>query len=71
MAQAIVNDKIVNVGDLVGFKSDVEQYGRIKSIFGDGEDAILVLTSRNGFIGDYIGGQFETTVEASRCWFEG
>mgnify|MGYP001828677393 CR=1 FL=1 len=56
----------VAVGDYVGFKSDVEQYGEIVAINGDR----LTLRSKYGFSGDYIGGQTETVEHASDCWAE-
>jgi uncharacterized protein YkvS len=65
--QVKVEGKIVKVGDVVGFKSDIEQYGRIIKINPNGT---LVLENKNGFDGGYIGGQTVTTEEASRCWID-
>ena len=65
---AIVNGQEVTIGDTVGFKSDVEQYGKIISIFGPKEDATLTLGNNNGFRGDYIKGQTVTTEYAEKCW---
>lgn len=56
----------VKVGDYVGFKCDIEQYGRIVEIDGDN----LTLESAGGFHGDYIGGQTHTVETADRCWTE-
>lgn len=53
----------IEVGDWVGFKSDIEQYGKIKSIQ-RGRNT-LILTNEDGFDGEYIGGDTETLV-----WFE-
>jgi hypothetical protein len=53
----------IEVGDWVGFKSDIEQHGRIKSIQ-RGRNT-LILTNKDGFHGEYIGGDTETLV-----WFE-
>lgn len=62
---------VVKVGDVVCFKSDTEQCGTVKEIkrnnFGRAE---LVLTSKNGFRGDYIGGSLVTSQLASDCWSE-
>lgn len=65
------NEKVtVRVGDWVGFKSDVEQSGKIvainKSYMGDA----LTLENENGFQGGYIGGQTRTVENASDCWVE-
>ena len=64
MAQ--VDGQTVKIGDWVGFKSDIEQNGRIIKIEGDR----LYLENPGGFEGDYIGGQ-ETTVQSARnCWID-
>lgn len=64
---AIVEGKIVKVGDWVGFKSDIEQSGKIIKIKGKE----LTLENLNGFSGDYIGGQTITVELASDCWIGG
>lgn len=64
---AIVEGKIVKVGDWVGFKSDIEQSGKIIKIKGKE----LTLENLNGFSGDYIGGQTTTVELASDCWIGG
>lgn len=57
----------VKVGDWVGFKSDVEQSGRISGIDG----GTLILSAGGGrFDGGYIGGKVRTTMRASDCWVE-
>jgi hypothetical protein len=63
---AKVDGVTVKIGDYVGFKSDIEQCGKIVAIYGD----TLELESRNGFEGAYIGGQHTTTQPASRCWLD-
>ena len=54
----------VEVGDLVGFKSDFEQYGRVIKLFGD----YAIIENENGFGGEYIGGQTQTQVSTDRLW---
>ena len=65
---AIVDGKVVNVGDAVSFKCDIEQWGFITKINGD----MLTLKAPygSGFEGDYIGGEEYYVVEADRCWIE-
>jgi hypothetical protein len=63
---ASVEGKVVKVGDVVGFKSDYEQYGKITAING----SKLTLYNPNGFGGDYLR-YAETTVEDARdCWLD-
>lgn len=71
MTTATVEGKIVKVGDHVGFKSDIEQYGKIIAIKADRyRGAILVLENKNGFDGEYIGGETITEVDARDCWID-
>jgi len=56
----------IEVGDWVGFKSDIEQYGKIKSIQ-RGRNT-LILTNEAGFDGEYIGGDKETLVWFQDVW---
>jgi hypothetical protein len=58
----------IEVGDWVGFKSDVEQYGKIKSI--QRSRQALILENKDGFDGDYIGGDKETMVSFEDVWKE-
>ena len=58
----------VEVGDWVGFKCDIEQYGIIKSIQ-RGRNTVI-LTNENGFDGDYIGGDTETLVSLDEIWVD-
>jgi len=63
---ARVEGQIVKVGDVVGFKSDTEQDGKIIKINGD--QLTLEAVHDCGFYGDYIGGQ-QTTIQMARdCW---
>ncbi len=68
---ARVDGRPVAVGDVVCFKSDIEQCGRIvavkKTLMGSD---VLVLENKNGFDGDYIGGETITQELASDCWLE-
>lgn len=57
----------VKVGDVVGFKCDIEQYGKIIKI--DGER--LTLEASDHFRGEYIHGEKTTTEWARDCWIEG
>lgn len=63
----------MKVGDVVCFKSDYEQVGRIvkitQSLMGN-KVFVLESTSPEGFGGDYIGGQDRTQELASDCWVE-
>lgn len=71
MTTATVDGQTVTVGDVVCFKSDIEQSGVIVEIkkttcFG----VSLVIENKHGFHGDYIGGQTITTELASDCWVD-
>ena len=72
MSSAIVDGKTVKVGDVVCFKSDYEQCGKIVSIkpsaWGGGKT--LVLENPNGFGGDYLRYATRTEELASDCWVE-
>lgn len=63
---ARVDGQVVNVGDSVCFKCDIEQWGYITKINGD----MLTLKApyASGFEGEYIGGDEFTTQSADRCW---
>ena len=67
---AMVDGKVVNVGDWVCFKSDIEQSGKIVAIKKSYMGTSLTLENKNGFHGDYIGGDIIATEEASDCWVE-
>jgi hypothetical protein len=69
--KAIVDGQEVTVGDVVCFKSDIEQSGVITAIKKTHAGVSLVLESKYGFHGDYIGGQEITTELARDCWVEG
>lgn len=69
--KALVEGQEVSVGDVVCFKSDIEQSGVIVEIKQSYIGKALVLESKYGFSGDYIGGQTITTELARDCWIEG
>ena len=71
MKTAQVDGQTVQIGDWVGFKSDIEQSGQIVGIKSSHMGKALVLENKNGFHGDYIGGQEITTELARDCWLEG
>jgi len=60
--------EVVTIGDYVGFKADIEQYGEIVNIEGSGKNAVLYLVDEDGFPGDYLRYDKETSMEARRCW---
>ena len=61
----------MQVGDVVCFKSDIEQCGTIVKIKTDlmGRK-VLVLENENGFSGDYLRYATRTEELASDCWVE-
>ena len=61
----------VKIGDWVGFKSDIEQSGKIVAIKQTYAGASLTLENPSGFSGGYIGGETITTELARDCWLEG
>jgi len=71
MKTAKVEGQTVTLGDWVGFKSDIEQSGKIVDIKQTYMGTSLVLENRNRFSGDYIGGETITTELARDCWLEG
>lgn len=59
------------VGQTVGFKSDIEQYGKITKIEPRSHwQAKLHLENKNGFDGGYIGGDTETWALTNECWID-
>lgn len=56
----------VNVGDWVGFKSDIEQCGKVKQI--QTTRRAMIIENKNGFDGDYIGGDTEVLVGFDEVW---
>jgi len=70
MTTAIVDGQTVTVGDVVCFKSDIEQSGVIVEIKKSYMGHSLVIENKYGFHGDYIGGQTITTELASDCWVD-
>ena len=67
---ATVEGQTVNIGDWVGFKSDIEQSGKIVAIKQTYAGTSLTLENTSGFSGDYIGGQTITTELARDCWVD-
>ena len=67
-----VGGKKVKVGDWVGFKSDIEQYGRITQVKQGVYLGQYYLTLENprGFSGEYIGGQKVTVERNNDCWVD-
>lgn len=63
----------MKIGDVVCFKSDYEQAGRIvavkQSLMGS-KVFVLEALDDEGFGGDYIGGSMRTQELASDCWVE-
>ena len=67
MAQ--VSGKTVKIGDIVGFKCDIEQYGEIVEITREYGRDILTLKPANGrFDGEYIRDAKTTKESSSDCW---
>ena len=62
----------MKIGDIVLFKADIEQHGKIIKIKGTGKNKMLTLESlsNRGFDGDYIGGETITYMESNRCFLE-
>jgi len=63
---AKVEGKEVKVGDIVGFKSDYEQYGEIINI----EKDSLTLYNPHGFGGYYLRYATRTVESADKCWLD-
>ena len=61
-----VNGETIKVGDVVGFKSDIEQSGEVSRIERSqwGGGYTLYLKSEHGFLGEYIGGLHSTTISS-------
>ena len=70
MSTAIVEGQTVKIGDYVGFKCDIEQYGKIVKIQKTGFGTQLTLENKNGFDGEYIGGDTVTIQMAEDCWID-
>jgi hypothetical protein len=67
---ATVEGVTVKIGDWVGFKSDIEQSGKIVAIKQTYAGTSLTLENTSGFSGDYIGGDTITTELARDCWID-
>lgn len=68
---ATVEGKQVKIGDIVGFKCDIEQYGVITAIKRSyGDEQLTLKPCAGSFFGEYIGGDTITTVSANSCWLD-
>ena len=56
----------LKVGDWVGFKCDIEQEGIVKSI--QRSRHTLIVENKDGFYGDYIGGDTEALLGFDDVW---
>ena len=71
---AMVGGNEVQIGSVVWFKADVEQCGKIVDIIYRKYSADPTLTLDSSpmlggrFIGEYIGGQTTTNIQAKDCW---
>lgn len=65
---ATVEGQPVKVGDIVGFKADIEQYGKITKIENDRGHVVLHLHNPDGFGGDYLRYAKDTVERADDCW---
>jgi hypothetical protein len=67
---AMVDGTRVYVGDWVGFKSDIEQSGKITKIKNNrwGRGKVLELRNENGFSGEYLRYCKVTEMDADDCW---
>lgn len=64
----LIDGQLVEAGDYVGFKCDIEQSGRIEKIVRGRHGVELHLVNEDGFEGGYIGGETTHIEEAERCW---
>lgn len=60
----------VKIGTIVGFKSDIEQYGKVTAIKPRGSFYEFTVVNENGFDGGYIGGDRETVVFSDDVWID-
>jgi hypothetical protein len=70
MTTATVDGQTIQIGDYVGFKSDIEQSGQVVGIKRTYMGVSLVIENKHGFSGDYIGRDTITTQLASDCWVD-
>jgi hypothetical protein len=69
LKQAVVEGKVVRVGNFVGFKIDVEQGGEITDIeMNDWGREILTIWNPDGFNGCRFPGETTVSLPASDCW---
>ena len=64
--------KGAKIGDVVSFKSDIEQWGTVIRISHSSlyPARTLTLENKDGFSGDYISGDTITTRDERDCWIE-
>jgi hypothetical protein len=69
-AVTLLDGKTVRVGDVVWFKSDHEQAGKITKIEQSGwrNSVMLHLNNPHGFGGEYLRYATDTVVPAAECW---
>ena len=61
----------LNVGDHVGFKSDIEQSGKIIAMNRlAGNRYELILEDKDGFSGEYLRGSTRTAVHSDDIWVD-
>lgn len=60
----------VKVGDVVGFKCDIEQCGKVVEIYQSAAGPTFVLENEHGFSGHYLQGKTRTNELAKTCWVE-
>jgi hypothetical protein len=63
---ATVEGKKIEVGMVLGFKSDHEQYGIVSRV--SNRSITVKPTDDRGFRGDYIGGQSSYTADQEDFW---
>jgi len=57
----------IQIGDYVGFKSDVEQYAKVVAYDGY---SLKLEAPEDGFSGSYINGQDYTWQDKDSCWVD-
>ena len=59
---------VVKIGDVVEFKCDIEQVGKVVAISRSWSGRIELTLESDGFSGEYIGGDTRTVQDADRCY---
>ena len=60
----------VSVGDVVGFKDDIEQSGTVVAIEKRRYTIVLVIENGWGFSGEYLQGETIARKDLCDCWLE-